>query len=206
MASRNPNRDFSPEVKQVEFEATRGQCRICGTSSSGSEPEWLQYAHILSSSLSFDWMRVGTELSQWKDDTYVSSLDNCILLCKTHHCQCDSKEGLKTCQVSYLQSLKTNPSRCTALTKNGKRCSKSRSANSFRCTTHLKSGGLESTLPIEQWTRTQTLPMLKSISKSGKLDIFSVVNGREPDDGKDKHQNEFETVQGSWLDSVVYDI
>lgn len=213
-ASRNPTRDFSPEVKQAEFEASSGCCRICGTSSSSdssscgssSSGEFLQFAHILSHSLSFDWMRVGTELFEWKDDDFVKSLENCLLLCKPHHSQCDSKEGLKACTVSYMKSLKNNTKLCTALTKSHKRCSKSRIQDSFRCSTHSKSGGVESSLSVEQWTRTQTLPMLKSVTKSGKLDSFSVVNGREPDDGKNKTQNEFETVQGSWLDSVVYDV
>lgn len=192
---RSQTREFSSQVKSKEYELSNGKCRICGLTT--FDGEWLQYAHILSVSINSNWRRCETDMNKWKDDGYVSSFDNCLLLCKPHHCQCDSKDGLTVCNVKYLQSLKNSNLICTALTKNGNRCSKKRALNSFRCPTH-PNGGLESKLEVEQWTRTQSLPLLKSLtSKNGKLNKFTVISGKE------EELSEMEKVQDDWLNSIT---
>lgn len=196
---RSSTREFSDEVKAAEWKAAGERCRICGC---GEGTEWLQYAHILSVSLSFDWMRVGTELVNWRDDAHVSGGQNCLLLCKAHHSQCDSKEGLKLCSVSYLESLKSDGRTCTALSRTGRRCIRRRLDGSYRCQVHSKAGGAESSLHVEQWTRCQSLPLLSAVvSKSGKLDSFKVVEGQL--DKFEKVQDELDKLQADWLDDIV---
>ena len=157
--NRDTNREFSVEVKENEWKESDHKCRICGVNCSS---DTLQYAHIYSVSLNPTWMRSETDIIKWKDDNYVKSSDNCLLLCKQHHNQCDSPNGLKVCTVSYLQSLKTHDT-CTALYVE-KRCKNVRMKNSLRCFIH-SNGGVESQLQVEHWTRMETMPMLKSLGQ-----------------------------------------
>ena len=170
--NRDTHREFPVEVKEIEWRESDHKCRICGVNCSS---DTLQYAHIYSVSLNPTWMRSETDIIKWKDDNYVKSSDNCLLLCKQHHNQCDSPNGLKVCTVSYLQSLKTHDT-CTALyagipqkvnsgaTGVGNRCKNVRMKNSLRCFIH-SNGGVESQLQVEHWTRMETLPMLKSLGQ-----------------------------------------
>ena len=149
-------REFSTEVKRIERVAAGKACRICGIAKELSDG--LQFAHIYTQSQNSDWKREGSIEDKWKDDSYVSSEPNCLLLCVAHHRKVDSAEGRQICTVEYLESLKSELLQCTALIKDrtGKvrRCKNSNGRGStqgdpYRCHVHSK-GGLEN--PVKEDT------------------------------------------------------
>lgn len=155
-----PEREFSKEVKATERSAAHNACRICGKT---RDLETLQFAHILSHSQNEKWKRTGTDPGLWSDDKYVASSANCLLLCTTHHSKIDSERGLKICTVEYLESLKLDPNRCTALIEKGgevRRCRKLNGRNSpgrakgngYRCHLHLEGGLEEELVPRPGWS------------------------------------------------------
>lgn len=151
--TRNPNREFNAETRNQERIAANKACRICGKK---ENLEWLQCAHIYTLSINQKWERAGGDAKKWYNDNYVKSIDNCVLLCKTHHTRIDSKLGLQKVDVEYLESLKTDVNHCTALIGHAKghwrRCQKKNGrgnsrakGNGYRCGIHL-SGGYEESL------------------------------------------------------------
>lgn len=90
--TRDPNREFSGETRKAERLAAKSACRICGQI---SKIEWLQHAHIYTLSLHPKWERSGSYPEKWQDDKYVSSVENCVALCKTRHGKIDSPLGRK---------------------------------------------------------------------------------------------------------------
>lgn len=146
-SSRDPNRDFSLAVKQEERLAANFACRICGRKDN------LECAHIYSVSRSSAWKRTGSIYNREIDDNFVSSVENCVLLCSDHHQRIDSKIGIEKCTVDYLMSLRNSLTQCTALIDGSsgewRRC-KNRNTRikdgNYRCPRH-PSGGLESTIP-----------------------------------------------------------
>lgn len=198
MLKRNVEREFSEEVKKKEWLEANKKCRICGCESYDSS---LQNAHILSVSLSKQWERKGSPEALWKSNEYVSSQDNCILLCKQHHDQCDSKEGLLVFTVNYLLSLKTNMTQCSALiTKTGRKCINLRRKDSTYCEKHtITKGGIENTITIDSWRKFETLPLLKSVTSGKKIQSFSVVKGKDIDQ---EPEPEHIVFQKQWLDAL----
>lgn len=182
---RDPNREFSSLVKREEKYAAHNQCRICGNP---KELTALECAHIYTLTKSGSWERSGSDQHKCHDDNYVSSIDNCLLLCKYHHDRIDSQEGLQRCTVPYLQSLKTDLFHCTALINHKgtwRRCGKSNGrgntkakSNGYRCHLHLK-GGLEDTLPVRSYYQsrrksvTMTSSSLTENKKSKTIDDSS---------------------------------
>jgi hypothetical protein len=145
-SKRNPNREFSAEVRKAERESANNSCRICGKS---KDDEWLQHAHIYTLSTNHNWERKGSDIKKWHDDNYVNSVNNCVALCKTHHGKIDSKLGLQNVSVGYLESLKMNQGVCTALIgAEWRRCQKK--IKGYRCNIHTD-GGLEETLVARKW-------------------------------------------------------
>ncbi len=138
----NIDREFSKEIKKLERINANYKCRICGIS---GKDIWLQCAHIYAYTTNSRWERNGTIKKKWNSDKYVSSYDNCLLLCVKHHKKIDSTTGLILCNVEYLESLKYNSGvKCTALKHNGKRCNKK---GKYRCKKHVN-GGYEENLII----------------------------------------------------------
>ena len=141
---RNQNREFSLQVRKQEKIAANYACRICGITKNQLP---LQLAHIYTLSLNSHWKRTGTDQHKWSDDHYVKSYSNALLLCIHHHKKIDSEEGLINCSVSYLESLKTDLTTCTALifSKNTyRRCQVK--TNHYRCHHHPSGGKEESFL------------------------------------------------------------
>lgn len=150
-------RDFPDAIKRDERIRANTQCRICGSN------DTLQIAHIYSSSQNPSWKRQGSDPNKWSDDKYVMSSENALILCKYHHDRIDSMQGLKLCTVSYLESLKSDVSHCTALIedKSGKlkRCGNYNSrgkdtftSNPYRCSKH-PNGGAEEKLPVRTFPK-----------------------------------------------------
>lgn len=144
--NRDPNREFSSEVRKAERIAAKNACRICGKS---KDSEWLQHAHIYTLSLNPNWERAGSDYKRWNNNNHVSSEANCLALCKTHHNKIDSSVGLQKVTVQYLESLKSDTRHCTALIgpvdKEWRRCQKPVKENAYRCHLH-PNGGHEETL------------------------------------------------------------
>lgn len=173
--TRNPNREFSADVRKAERTAAGSACRICGKS---KDSEWLQHAHIYTLSLYPKWQRAGSNQKTWENDRYVSSVDNCLALCKTHHGKIDSELGLQKVTVQYLESLKTDSTSCTALIGpvNGewRRCRKTNGqgnsrakGNGHQCALHLEGGHEESLVARSGgWTYKETANKNKSQNKS----------------------------------------
>lgn len=173
--TRDPNREFSAEVRKDERIAAGNACRICGKS---KDLEWLQHAHIYTLSFHPKWERTGSDARKWHNDYYVSSYDNCLALCKTHHGKIDSELGLQKITVQYLESLKTDSTSCTALIgpingewrrckkKNGRGNPKAK-GNGYRCALHLE-GGNEERLVARSggWIAKETAPKHKSTKKT----------------------------------------
>lgn len=149
-SKRDPNREFSAEVRKAERLSANNCCRICGKS---KDEEWLQHAHIYTLSTNHNWERRGSDTKKWHDDNYVNSEKNCIALCKTHHGKIDSKLGLQNVSVQYLESLKIDQEHCTALIgSEWRRCQKK--TKNYRCHIH-SNGGLEETLIARKWGNTK---------------------------------------------------
>ncbi len=128
----NIEREFTKNVKKKERVDAVYSCRICGTIYG-----WLQCAHIYSYTLNIRWKRNGTKMKNWKNDKYVSSYKNCLLLCKTHHKEIDSKNGLYIYNVKYLKSLKLDNNRCTAVRGDkNKRCKHKTIDGKYKCSMH----------------------------------------------------------------------
>lgn len=144
-------REFTDSAKRNERIRANGRCRICGST------ENLQLAHIYSSSLSQAWERKGSRPEVWRNDKFVCSSENALLLCKFHHDRIDSQEGMRLCTVEYLNSLKEDLGTCTALVTGPRRCKlanrRGRSPTSddeYHCTKH-RGGGIEKNLPVRTW-------------------------------------------------------
>ena len=172
---RDEDREFSSEVRQREKNSANYACRMCGIHKTLSP---LQTAHIYTLSLNPNWERSGSNSKKWHSDQYVSSYENCLLLCTHHHHKIDSKEGLKKCTVEYLESLKEDMVHCTALIddKNGKwrRCRNYSGRNNpltkgtgYRCYLHLK-GGKEETLGDDSTNYTPYLYPYSNVEKKEK--------------------------------------
>lgn len=120
------NRDFTQSVKDKEKISANYKCRMCGSDTD------LQCAHIYTASTNPSWQRQGSDPNKQKDSKYVRSLDNCLLLCRTHHRMIDSTDGRKLYTVEYLESLKRDLVHCTTLVGN-KRCLRK---SYYKCTHH----------------------------------------------------------------------
>jgi len=165
---RDPNREFSAAVRKAERVSANSCCRICGKN------EEIQHAHIYTLSTNHNWERKGSDTKKWHDDNYVSSEKNCVALCKTHHGKIDSKLGLQNVSVQYLESLKIDQSRCTALIgAEWRRCQKK--AKGYRCHIH-SDGGLEETLVARKWgnTKKETPIVIKEV-KAPKKSIGCII-------------------------------
>lgn len=167
----HPEREFPAEVRKQERQAAKNTCRICGIPRDLGQ---LQSAHIYTHSQHPKWERTGGDPKKWKSDKYVSSFDNCVLLCKSCHGKVDSVKGLEICTVQYLESLKEDTSKCTALIKSCegvRRCRKTNKGTKgtgYRCHLHLE-GGLESKLEPRVWgggTRKSTFKQQVTPEKS----------------------------------------
>lgn len=144
-SKRDPNREFSAEVRKAERVAGNNRCRICG------QNKEIQHAHIYTLSKNHNWERKGSDTKKWHNDNYVSSEKNCVVLCQTHHGKIDSKLGLQNVTVGYLESLKINQRICTALIgSEWRRCQKKVKEGNYRCHLHIN-GGLEETLVARKW-------------------------------------------------------
>lgn len=140
-AKRSSKREFTAAVKRAERVKANNSCRICGIN--GREVQ-LEFAHIHSLSLNNSWRRIGTRDENWRNDNYVKSEANCILLCPTHHSMIDMPDGLQKYSVDYLESLKTNVTDCTSLIKTKSnswhRCSnanqRGKQSNNYFCQRH----------------------------------------------------------------------
>ena len=144
-SARNPNREFSPEVRKQEKINANYACRICGST---KEQLPLQLAHIYTLSLNSQWKRTGTDDQKWSDDKYIKSYQNALLLCIHHHKKIDSEQGLIKCSVAYCQSLKSNLTTCTALiTNKGKYRRCKLKSKHYRCHLHVE-GGKEETFIV----------------------------------------------------------
>jgi hypothetical protein len=147
------SREFSKVTKRAERVAAGNACRICGIPKELSK---LQFAHIYNRSLDDGWKRAGVHNEKWHDDDYVCSGENCLLLCEKHHHKIDSAEGRQLCTVEYLESLKSELLKCTALIKDKsgeiRRCKNSNGRGDtkldpFRCHMH-QAGGLEEKIEV----------------------------------------------------------
>lgn len=162
MQGRDPKREFDKAVRSTERISAKSSCRMCGIS---KDRECLQYAHIYTLSKNKNWRRAGGSDTKWYNDDHVSSSENCVLLCKTHHGKIDSPLGLQKVTVPYLESLKVDSNTCTALitSKNGewRRC-KNKTSN-YRCHLH-KLGGLEESLQARAgWGNSAKKPDQQSV-------------------------------------------
>jgi len=167
---RDQKREFTVDVKRGEKIAANYQCRICGAKKSQCP---LECAHIYTLTKTDAWQR-SSKSNKDKDDEYVKSIDNCLLLCKFHHERIDSPEGLKRCTVEYLESLKKDVTSCTALVRDGdswRRCKAKNSrgdcSGSYRCKNHIN-GGLENTLPKRTFTPSMNKKNNKKSQKQGQ--------------------------------------
>ena len=167
---RDPDREFTCEIKRQEKVAANYQCRICGAKKS-VQP--LECAHIYTLTTSDLWERSGGDKKTGKSNDHVKSVCNCLLLFKFHHERIDSPEGLKRADVAYLESLKRDLTTCTALVKDGNNWRRCKAKNSrkdgggnYRCHKHA-SGGLENTLPVRKFIKShKKLPKAEE-QKSG---------------------------------------
>jgi len=149
---RDKNRDFSERVKCEERISANNCCRICG------DNKGLEFAHIYSNSKNKQWIRKGSD-DKVNNDDFVSSIDNCLLLCHIHHSKIDSVLGLQMCDVNYLSSLKTSQSICTAIVASKVRCKMCNTRikdGNYRCR-HHREGGLENGLPNRTFVRKQEI-------------------------------------------------
>jgi hypothetical protein len=161
--TRNPNREFTKETREQERTAANNACRICGKT---NNVEWLQCAHIYTLSMNSKWERAGSDVKKWKNDNYVNSVKNCVLLCKSHHGKIDSVHGLQKVNVEYLESLGTDMIHCTALIGpikgQWRRCRKingrgnsQAKGNGYRCALHLNGGHEETLVARNGWNNPQ---------------------------------------------------
>lgn len=94
-------RNFSEKIKDQEFTACRGHCRICKKKTIEG-----QFAHIYSNTLNERWKRAGTRYRLWYNDDFVRSVENCLYLCIPCHQKIDTEEGRTTCSVGMLRNYK----------------------------------------------------------------------------------------------------
>jgi hypothetical protein len=147
---RDKNRDFTERIKAEERISANNKCRMCGSD------QVLEFAHIYTNSKNIKWSRKGSNTINSNNDDFVSSKNNCILLCHIHHSKIDSQKGLELCSTEYLNSLKESQSYCTAMTEKNQRCKRLNSRikdGNYRCKKHSSNGGIENDLPNRTWVK-----------------------------------------------------